>query len=58
MLAAIAWRTPPRHYGPWERIVSLIAEGLVEKGIDATLFATADSIIRKNLDSAPCILLY
>ena len=21
MLAPIAWRTPPKHYGPWESIV-------------------------------------
>ncbi|HBK52528.1 MAG TPA: glycosyl transferase, partial [Syntrophomonas wolfei] len=40
LLSPIAWRTPPRHYGPWERVVSLIAEGLVKKGIDVTLFAT------------------
>ena len=30
MLAPIAWRTPPRHYGPWERVVSLLTEGLVQ----------------------------
>ena len=27
MLAPIAWRTPPRHYGPWESVVSLLTEG-------------------------------
>ena len=43
MLAPIAWRTPPRHYGPWESVVSLLAEGLVARGIDTTLFATGDS---------------
>lgn len=43
MLSPIAWRTPPRHYGPWERVVSLLTEGLVERGVDVTLFATADS---------------
>jgi glycosyltransferase involved in cell wall biosynthesis len=43
MLAPIAWRVPPRHYGPWERIVSLLTEGLVAAGVDVTLFATADS---------------
>jgi hypothetical protein len=51
MLTPIAWRTPPRHYGPWERVVSLITEGLVAKGIDVTLFATADSITRAKLNS-------
>ena len=44
MLSPIAWRTPPRKYGPWELVVSLITEGLVKKGIDVTLFATADSV--------------
>lgn len=43
MLSPIAWRTPPRHYGPWERVVSLLTEGLVRRGLDVTLFATADS---------------
>ena len=43
MLSPIAWRTPPRHYGPWESVVSLVTEGLVRRGIDVTLFATADS---------------
>ena len=39
----IAWRTPPRHYGPWENVASLLTEGLVARGHDVTLFATADS---------------
>jgi glycosyltransferase involved in cell wall biosynthesis len=43
MLAPIAWRTPPRHYGPWESVASLLTEGLVACGHDVTLFATADS---------------
>lgn len=49
MLAPISWRVPPRHYGPWEQVVSLLTEGLVERGVDVTLFATADSITRANL---------
>ena len=49
MLSPIAWRTPPRHYGPWERFVSLLTEALVEKGVDVTLFATADSKTRARL---------
>jgi len=51
MLSPIAWRTPPRQYGPWENVVSLITEGLVDHGIDVTLFATADSKTRGNLVS-------
>lgn len=43
MLSSISWRTPPRHYGPWELVASLIAEGLVARGVDVTLFATGDS---------------
>lgn len=43
MLAPIAWRVPPRHYGPWEQVVSVLTEGLVGRGVDVTLFATADS---------------
>jgi len=49
LLGPIAWRTPPRHYGPWERVVSLLCEGLVERGIDVTLFATRDSETRGRL---------
>src|SRR5919197_3089270 len=51
MLAPISWRVPPRHYGPWERVVSLLTEGLVERGIDVTLFATADSVTAAELDA-------
>lgn len=50
LLSPIAWRTPPRHYGPWERVVSLLCEGLVAKGVDVTLFATADSITAGKLN--------
>lgn len=49
MLAPISWRVPPRHYGPWERVVSLLTEGLVERGLEVTLFATADSLTRARL---------
>jgi len=50
LLGPIAWRTPPRHYGPWELITSLLAEGLTARGIDVTLFATLDSVTRATLD--------
>ncbi|MFT3976457.1 MAG: glycosyltransferase family 4 protein [Sphingomonas bacterium] len=50
MLAPIAWRTPPRHYGPWELVTSLLTEALVDRGIDVTLFATLDSVTRATLD--------
>ena len=51
MLAPIAWRTPPRHYGPWERVTSLLTEELVKRGVDVTLFATGDSITSGRLSS-------
>src|SRR4030042_7054129 len=50
VLSPIAWRTPPRRYGPWEQVASNIAEGLIEKGIDVTLFATGDSITKGKLE--------
>jgi len=51
ILAPISWRVPPRHYGPWEQFVSLLTEGLVERGVEVTLFATADSITSARLRS-------
>ena len=50
MLAPIAWRTPPRHYGPWELVTSLLTEALVARGVDVTLFATRDSETAGKLD--------
>lgn len=50
MLAPIAWRTPPRAYGPWELVTSLLTEALVARGIDVTLFATLDSVTTAKLD--------
>ncbi len=49
VLSPVAWRTPPRHYGAWETVASNITEGLVARGWDVTLFATADSITRAEL---------
>ncbi|MET0593657.1 MAG: glycosyltransferase family 4 protein [Polyangiaceae bacterium] len=49
MLAPISWRTPPRHYGPWELVTSLLTEALVALGVDVTLFATADSLTQGTL---------
>ncbi len=50
MLAPIAWRTPPRAYGPWELVTSLLTEALVARGVDVTLFATLDSLTAGKLD--------
>lgn len=55
MLSSISWRTPPRAYGPWELVTSLLTEALIDRGVDITLFATLDSITRGKLDGvAPC----
>ncbi len=50
LLGPVAWRTPPRHYGPWEQVTSLLAEGLAARGVEVTLFATLDSITAAVLD--------
>ena len=49
MLASIAHRVPPRGYGPWEQVAATITEGLVARGHDVTLFATADSLTSARL---------
>jgi len=49
VLSPVAWRTPPRQYGAWETVAGNIAEGLVSRGWDVTLFATGDSITRARL---------
>ncbi len=49
VLSPVAWRTPPRHYGPWEQVASNVAEGLVAAGHEVTLFATGDSLTAGTL---------
>lgn len=51
VLAPVAWRTPPRHYGPWEQMASNLTEGLVRAGLEVTLFATGDSLTAGKLDA-------
>ncbi len=50
ILSPIAWRTPPAKYGPWEQVASNIAEGLIERNIDVTLFATGNSSTKGKLE--------
>nr|BFE59219.1 glycosyltransferase family 4 protein [Dactylosporangium thailandense] len=45
-------RTPPIRYGAVERIVAYLADTLVERGHDVTLFASGDSQTRARL--VPC----
>ena len=42
---------PPPKYGGTEAVVSLLAEGLVERGVDVTLFASGDSVTSARLES-------
>lgn len=49
VLSTVAWRTPPRHYGPWEQVASNLTEGLVSAGMEVTLFATGDSVTDADL---------
>jgi glycosyltransferase involved in cell wall biosynthesis len=49
VLSPVAWRTPPQQYGAWETVASNITEGLVARGWDVTLFASADSVTRARL---------
>jgi glycosyltransferase involved in cell wall biosynthesis len=49
VLSPVAWRTPPRRYGAWETVAGNIAEGLVARGWDVTLFATRDSLTSAKL---------
>lgn len=43
IMGPITWRTPPRHYGPWEQVVATLANGLARRGVEVTVFATGDS---------------
>ena len=51
VLSPVTWRTPPRKYGPWEQVASVLTEGLVKAGVDVTLFATGDSVTKARLQS-------
>lgn len=51
ILGPISWRTPPRHYGAWETVVTNLTEGLVARGYDVTLFASGDSLTDATLEA-------
>ncbi len=48
-IAPLVERVPPKKYGGTERVVYHLTEGLVERGHDVTLFASADSITSARL---------
>ncbi|MCG5075123.1 glycosyltransferase [Paraburkholderia tagetis] len=51
-VAPLYERVPPQGYGATERIVHYLTEGLVERGHDVTLFASANSLTSARL--VPC----
>lgn len=51
MIAPIWVRVPPTSYGGIELIVSLLADELVERGHDVTLFATANARTKAKVES-------
>lgn len=53
MIAPIGEPVPPVGYGGTERIVAWLVDGLVERGHDVTLFATADSETSAELRGWP-----
>jgi glycosyltransferase involved in cell wall biosynthesis len=56
-IAPLWERVPPPAYGGTELVVSLLTDGLVERGHEVTLFATGDSITKAKLDAGSDIPL-
>lgn len=50
IISTTFFSTPPAKYGGTERVVSLLADGLWQRGHDVTLFATGDSKTPAKLD--------
>ncbi len=44
LLSSIARKTPSSHYEPKEKLVLLLSEALIKRGLEVSLFATRDSI--------------
>jgi glycosyltransferase involved in cell wall biosynthesis len=51
VISPVWFRVPPIGYGGIEWVVSLLADGLVERGLDVTLFASGDSHTKAKLSS-------
>lgn len=51
LIAPVWFAVPPPRYGGIERVVALLADGLVERGHDVTLFASGGSQSRARLVS-------
>ncbi|MBN2073884.1 MAG: hypothetical protein JW770_08080 [Actinobacteria bacterium] len=54
MLSSIAWRTPPRSYGPWENIVSnrLSADRMVRDYME--VYKEIISLKKRNYSAKAC----
>jgi glycosyltransferase involved in cell wall biosynthesis len=52
LVAPLVERTPPLRYGGTERVVAALADGLLARGHEVTLFATGDSVSQARLVSA------
>jgi hypothetical protein len=48
LLAPVWFPVPPNGYGGIELVVSVLADGLVERGHDVTLFASGDSATKAS----------
>ena len=51
LVCPVWFPVPPEAYGGIERVVALLADGLVDAGHDVTLFASGDSQTRARLES-------
>jgi glycosyltransferase involved in cell wall biosynthesis len=51
ILASPIISVPPKDYGPIELFIGQLAEGLIKRGIEVTLFALGDSRTSANLES-------
>ena len=51
LLCPVWFPVPPEGYGGIERVVAILADGLVDAGHDVTLFASGDSQSRARLDA-------
>src|SRR5690348_1991458 len=51
LIAPIVERVPPRRYGGTERVIAALADGLVGRGHEVTLFASGDSATNAALDA-------
>ena len=52
LFSPVWFPVPPTHYGGIEAVVQLLADGLVDAGVDVTLFASGDSTTKAELVSA------